>query len=115
MLKVYINSLKHNQELLIYNHLASSPANNSDELGFHNIRQCQGTFQIKGPSGDHSVLVMEPLGMSLKTFQEMQKEGIFHKELVARALDQVFLGLNLLHEAEVTHTGTFNHATFWFF
>ncbi|CEJ91859.1 Putative Protein kinase [[Torrubiella] hemipterigena] len=47
---------------------------------------------------------MAPLGMSLKTFQEMQNDGVFPRELVAGSLDQVLLGLNLLHEASVIHT-----------
>ncbi|KAM4054498.1 kinase [Hirsutella rhossiliensis] len=71
VLKVYINTLRHNQELEVYR---------------------------------HDVLVMKPLGMSLRTFQEMQKNTIFKQDLVSGALDQVLLGLNFLHEANVVHT-----------
>lgn len=49
------------------------------------------------------------LGMSLKTFQEIQKDGVFPQELVASALDQVLLCLNLLHKASVIHTSMFIH------
>lgn len=107
VLKVYINTLQHNQELCVYNHLANASSNTSNELGFENVRQSHESFQISGPVGDHNVLVLTPLGMSLKTFQDMQKEGVFPRELVAGALDQVLLGLNLLHEADVIHTGMF--------
>ncbi|OAR01715.1 hypothetical protein LLEC1_03256 [Akanthomyces lecanii] len=101
VLKVYINSLKHNQELCVCNHLASAPSNTPTELGFENIRQSHECFQISGPAGKHDVLVMTPLGMSLKAFQDMQKEGVFPREFVAGALDQVLLGLSLLHEANL--------------
>lgn len=111
MLKVYLNTLQHNQELQVYQHLASAPSNTPDELGFENVRQCRETFIINGPMGTHNVLVMDPLGMSLKAFQELQKEGVFPRELVAGALDQVLLGLNLLHEAGVIHTGTFSSSS----
>ncbi|KAM3548557.1 hypothetical protein MY1884_009129 [Beauveria asiatica] len=106
-LKVYIHTLQHNQELRVYHHLASAPSNIPSELGFENVRQSQEFFQISGPAGKHTVLVMKPLGMSLKTFQDMQKKGVFPREFVAGALDQVLLGLNLLHEADVVHTGMF--------
>jgi hypothetical protein len=48
---------------------------------------------------------MTPLGMSLRTLQEMQNGGIFDQNLVIGALDQVLMGLNWLHEANVIHTG----------
>ncbi|PMB65063.1 putative serine/threonine-protein kinase clkA [Beauveria bassiana] len=35
----------------------------------------------------------------------MQKERVFPRELVAGALEQVFLGMNILHESDVIHTG----------
>ncbi|KAM3543416.1 hypothetical protein ARSEF1564_003657 [Beauveria bassiana] len=34
----------------------------------------------------------------------MQKERVFPRELVAGALEQVFLGMNILHESDVIHT-----------
>lgn len=48
---------------------------------------------------------MIPLGMSLKTMQERQPTRVFEKLLVTSALDQVLVGLDYLHEAEVVHTG----------
>ncbi|KGQ04837.1 Serine/threonine-protein kinase SRPK [Beauveria bassiana D1-5] len=104
VLKVYINTLQHNQELLVYNYLAKAPSNNPNQLGFAHVRQSHEAFQIDGPAGKHDVLVMTPLGMSLKTFQNMQKERVFPRELIAGALEQVFLGMNILHESDVIHT-----------
>ncbi|KAF4438882.1 hypothetical protein F53441_12703 [Fusarium austroafricanum] len=63
------------------------------------------SFKLKGPNGEHDVFVMTPLGMGLRTLQEMQKDDIFQQSLVIGALGQVLLGLNFFHEADVVHTG----------
>ncbi|KID69520.1 protein kinase-like protein, partial [Metarhizium hybridum] len=47
---------------------------------------------------------MKPLGMSMRTLQNMQKKKTFHQDIVARAVEQVLLGINFLHEANVIHT-----------
>ncbi|PNP79503.1 hypothetical protein FNYG_07119 [Fusarium nygamai] len=47
---------------------------------------------------------MPPLGMSLRTLQELQKDNVFYQTLVKSALDQTLLGLNYLHDADVIHT-----------
>ncbi|KAK2601853.1 hypothetical protein QQS21_004636 [Conoideocrella luteorostrata] len=47
---------------------------------------------------------MPPLGMSLRTLQELQKDHVFQQGLVTTALDQTLLGLNYLHDASVIHT-----------
>ena len=46
---------------------------------------------------------MTPLGMSLRYLQEMKQDGVFQKNLVTTAVDQVLLGLDFLHEANVVH------------
>lgn len=73
--------------------------------GQEHVRRLEDAFQLKGPNGEHDVFVMTPLGMSLRSLQEMQKDDIFQKNLVMSALDQVLLGLAFLHEANVVHTG----------
>lgn len=45
--------------------------------------------------------------MSLRTLQDMQENGIFQQALVVGALDQVLIGLDFLHEANVIHTGKY--------
>ncbi|KNB07955.1 serine/threonine protein kinase [Fusarium oxysporum f. sp. lycopersici 4287] len=47
---------------------------------------------------------MPPLGMSLRTLQELQQGNVFQQTLVTSALDQTLLGLNYLHDADVIHT-----------
>lgn len=51
---------------------------------------------------------MPPLGMSLRTLQELQQGNVFQQTLVTSALDQTLLGLNYLHDADVIHTGKLN-------
>ncbi|PNY27627.1 SRSF protein kinase 3, partial [Tolypocladium capitatum] len=102
VLKVHINTLKHNQELKVYRHLAGI---NTEHPGREYVRRVEDSFKLKGPNGEHDVFVMMPLGMSLRTLQEMQKDDVLQQNLVVRALDQVLLGLNFLHEADVIHTG----------
>lgn len=105
--KVYINTLKHNQELKVYKHLASVTPDLREEPGGEHVRQMKDVFQLKGPNGIHDVLIMKPLGMSLRTFQEMQTENVFKRDFVSAALGQVLLGLHFIHEANVVHTGKF--------
>jgi serine/threonine-protein kinase SRPK3 len=104
VLKVHVNTLKHNQELDVYRHLAGVT---EEHPGRGYIRQLKDSFTLKSHNGEHDVFVMKPLGMSLKTLQEMQKGGTFQQILVVSALNQVLLGLNFLHEADVIHTGKY--------
>ncbi|CAF3501356.1 unnamed protein product [Fusarium graminearum] len=101
VLKVHISTLKHNQELLVSKHLSDV---NFDHAGKKHVRQFQQTFKLNGPHGEHDVFVMRPLGMSLRTLQELQKDKVFQKDLVIGALDQTLLGLDYLHDANVIHT-----------
>ncbi|MCJ1402269.1 hypothetical protein MMC11_005489 [Xylographa trunciseda] len=100
-LKVHVNTLKHNQELEVYRHLAGVTMEHS---GREYIRRLEDSFKLKSRHGEHDVFVMTPLGMSLRTLQEMQEYGIFQQTLVVGALNQVLTGLNFLHEADVIHT-----------
>lgn len=102
MLKVHVNTLKHNQELEVFRHLAGV---STEHLGKQHIRQLEDSFQLKGPNGEHDVFVMTPLGMSFRTLQEIQKNRLFPQTLVVMALDQVLSGLDFLHQSDVIHTG----------
>ncbi|RDA82551.1 hypothetical protein CP532_0938 [Ophiocordyceps camponoti-leonardi (nom. inval.)] len=104
VLKVHIHTLKENQELKVYRHLASTASSLDDHPGRQNVRQLKDSFKLQGPHGEHDVFILTPLGMSLMTFQGMQKGAVFQQVLVQKALDQVLLGLNFLHDADVIHT-----------
>ncbi|UNI16933.1 hypothetical protein JDV02_003315 [Purpureocillium takamizusanense] len=102
VLKVHIHTLKENQEIKVYRHIAG--ASLGDHPGREYVRRFEDSFKLKGPCGEHDVLVMVPLGMSLRTLQEMQKDAVFQQDLVLRAMDQVLLGLEYLHEVDAIHT-----------
>ncbi|KAK9444484.1 Protein kinase-like protein [Metarhizium brunneum] len=108
VLKVHINSLKYNHELAVYRHLAH---HTEDHPGRNHVRQFHDSFTLNGPNGNHEVFVMEPLGMSLRSLQGIQRHGAFPEQLVIGALAQVFLALDFLHEAGVIHTGAYSEAS----
>ncbi|AEO63734.1 uncharacterized protein THITE_2147851 [Thermothielavioides terrestris NRRL 8126] len=103
-LKVHINSLRHNQERVVFHHLASVTTVTPGHPGKRHVRELHDSFTLTGPHGDHEVFVMAPLGMSLRTMQQRQPTRVFMKMLVTPAIDQVLVGLDYLHEAEVVHT-----------
>lgn len=102
MIKAHVNTLKHNQEFEVFKHLASITAEHSGRL---HVRQLEDSFKMKSCNGEHDFFVLAPLGMSMRTLQELHEDGIFAQSVVEGALDQVLFGLNFLHEADVIHTG----------
>lgn len=102
MIKAHVNTLVHNQELDVFKHLASITVEHSGRL---HVRQLEDSFKMKSRNGEHDFFVMTPLGMSMRSLQELQKGRIFAQSVVKGALDQVLFGLNFLHEADVIHTG----------
>jgi len=70
----------------MYKHLAGVTIEHSGRLY---VRRLEDSFKIKSSNGEHDCFVMTPLGMSLRTFQEMQPDSIFEQSLVKSALDQV--------------------------
>lgn len=106
-MKVHINAITYIHESAVYRHLAKHA---EDHPGRKHVRQFHDSFQIKGPHGDHGVFVMEPLGMSLRSLQEIQVQGVFQEQLVMGALAQIFLALDFLHESDIIHTGTLKDA-----
>ncbi|KAG7134073.1 putative transporter like protein [Verticillium longisporum] len=108
-LRVHVNDLPdHNQELQVYQHLAGANVTTDgrdEHPGLKHIRKLEDSFKIRGPHSEHEVFVMTPLGMSLRTFQEMQRDKVFPKVFVTSALKQTLFGIHFLHEANVIHTG----------
>ncbi|CAK7205339.1 hypothetical protein SEUCBS139899_008109 [Sporothrix eucalyptigena] len=93
VLKVHIHTAPYGHELSIFNHLKKPIQQEIDDKEEH-------------PGRDHhAVFVMEPMGMSLGTMQARSPKQLFEPMLVKSAIDQVLLGLALLHGADVAHTG----------
>ncbi|EEY22167.1 protein kinase domain-containing protein [Verticillium alfalfae VaMs.102] len=86
-LKVHVNDLPdHNQELRVYQHLAGANVTTDgvdEHPGLKHIRTLEDSFKIQGP---HGVFIMTPLGMGLRTFQDMQQDKVFPKVFVTSAL-----------------------------
>jgi serine/threonine-protein kinase SRPK3 len=75
-----------------------------EHSGREYIRRLEGSFKLKSRSGsEYNVFIIMPLGISLRTLQEIQKNGILQQTVVVVALDQVLSGLKLLHKADVIH------------
>ncbi|KAI0970831.1 kinase-like protein [Xylaria arbuscula] len=102
-LKVHINTLQYNQELEVYRHLASVPADEYINAQQY-VRRLEPSFKLNGPHGVHDVFVMTPLKMSLQSFLGARKGKKFHPDFVKAALSQVLTGLLYLHDVEVIHT-----------
>ena len=89
-------------ELHVYHHLDDVA---SEHPGRKHVRACEDRFTLKGPSGEHQVLVMTPLGLSLRRLQDQQEKGVFEVMLVSRAVSQILLGLDFLPASDVIHAG----------
>ncbi|KAI3339393.1 kinase-like protein [Ustulina deusta] len=101
--KVHINTLKHNQELEIYRHLANTPRDRELAKAKEYIRQLKELFKLKGPYGDHDVFVMTPLALSLLHFLGARQGQPFHSDFVKQALSQILYGLVYLYDMNVVH------------
>ncbi|KAI0859843.1 kinase-like protein [Xylaria cubensis] len=102
--KVHIYTMKHNQELEIYRHLANTPCDPEFAKAKQYIRQLKEWFKLKGPHGDHDVFVMTPLALSLSHFLGARRGQPFHSDFVKQALSQILYGLVYLHDMNVVHT-----------
>ncbi|KAH8585940.1 kinase-like domain-containing protein [Bisporella sp. PMI_857] len=80
ILKVHVNTLKRNEELEVYRHLAGA---RTEHPGREYIRQLEDSFKLKAL---------------------MANTIVFQQTLVASALNQILIGLNFIHEATVIHT-----------
>ncbi|CAK7231227.1 hypothetical protein SEUCBS140593_007854 [Sporothrix eucalyptigena] len=109
VLKVHIHTAPYGHELSIFYHLKKPIQQEIDDKEEHpgrdHVRKLEDFFLVDGPHGEHAVFVMEPMGMSLGTMQARSPKQLFEPMLVKSAIDQVLLGLALLHGADVAHTG----------
>ena len=73
---MHVNTLVHNQELDVYKRITATVV---EHTGQQFVRQLEGSFKLDGPYGRHDVFVLTPLGMSLRTLQEMQESNVFQQ------------------------------------
>lgn len=70
------------------------------------VRMLEDSFKLQGPHGLHEVFVLPPLGLSLRSFQDLMPAHIFAQPIVVIALQRVLAALDFLHgPANLTHTG----------
>jgi serine/threonine-protein kinase SRPK3 len=102
-LKVHVNTLTSNRELEVYQYLNRVE---SDHPGREMIRMLEDSFKLQGPYGTHDTFVLPPLGLSLRTFQDMMPSHVFAQSIVVIALQRVLVALDFLHgPVNLTHTG----------
>lgn len=77
----------------------------SEHPGLERIRVALDDFEIEGPSGPHQCLVYTPLGMNFTEFRNRIPNQAFPADLLQQSLLMILLGLDLLHQAGVVHTG----------
>lgn len=106
-LKVHINTLRHNRELEIYQHLNSPTLKQSNHGGKEHLRELYDYFRVDGPHGTHDVLVLRPLGASIRDIQKIFPDCVFDYQSVPDMLLQILPTIHFLHtEAGITHSGS---------
>ncbi len=103
VLKVYINCLPENRELLTYQHLNKTKL---EHVGRNHVRKFHESFEIDGPYGKHICLVLQPMGVSLAMIQKVYPDGICPPLSVRWDFRYLLEGLRFLHDAHIIHTGT---------
>ncbi|KAI5276006.1 protein kinase [Aureobasidium subglaciale] len=73
--------------------------------GLEKIRVALDDFEVEGPSGSYQCLIYTALGMNYIEFRNRIPGQAFSAELLQQSLLMVLLGLDLLHQAGVLHTG----------
>ncbi|KAJ0416883.1 kinase-like domain-containing protein [Aspergillus carlsbadensis] len=103
-LKIYVHTSLVHRELPLYHHIAGH-VGDSSHPGRRNIRSLLDSFEIKGPDGNHLVLVFDPAQMSLRDMKVVFFPDGFHEDFVRGAVIELLKGLDFLHtQAEIVHT-----------
>ncbi|WEW61826.1 hypothetical protein PRK78_007322 [Emydomyces testavorans] len=101
-LKVYLSGLDRDNELKVYNCLNMI---DSDHPGKAFIRKLLGSFQLKGPHGNHLCLVHEPLGLNLDQVLDFYPKRKLPLEILKSSLRQILVAVNFLNvQAGIIHT-----------
>ncbi|GIZ36572.1 hypothetical protein CKM354_000004200 [Cercospora kikuchii] len=89
-------------ELAAYQHLSSLTTEN---VGALVIRQLLDSFTIKANSNEYQCMIHEPLGMSVKTLQQLMPNQLLSEDALKAVLKYLLLALDCLHsEARMIHT-----------
>lgn len=104
-LKVYIRTSDEIRELVIHKHISKI---RSDHAGKQDVRSVLDAFEVFSPDGyQHTCLIHEPLGTSLRELMEILPDRSLPEELLKTALRHILIALDFLHaEAHVIHTGS---------
>ncbi|KAI5203990.1 protein kinase [Aureobasidium subglaciale] len=108
-LKICITGRATTNELAISQHIRGLEA---EHPGLERIRVAIDDFEIEGPSGNHQCLVYAPLGMNYTEFRNRMPGQILPKRLLQQSLLMILLGVDLLHQAGVVHTGVTDMSAF---
>jgi hypothetical protein len=107
-LKICILGQHQSQELALSRHIKSIDCDAEKHPGMARMRVTLDDFRIQGPHGAHQCLVFPPLGGTLAYLRNLFQDGALEKTLLQKCMAMVILGLDVLHQAGVVHTGTVN-------
>ena len=93
------------QEVEVAHHLQSL---DSDLDGLQCLRIPLDDFKIFSPSGTHTVMVFTPLDLTWNQIRKQCQGGSIPKVQVQMGLYMILCGLDILHQAGITHTGRGN-------
>ncbi|KAJ5934499.1 protein kinase domain protein [Penicillium verhagenii] len=92
-----------NREFKSYEHLAKI---NSAHPGQSLLRELYNSFELRGYTGNHRCLVLQPMHMTLLETMNLNPKP-FDLLLLKMMVRRLLLALDYLHtEANITHTGT---------
>lgn len=97
------------RELATTRHLNALPFNGPGAAGDF-LRLVLDNFEVPGPGGTHTFMLFKPLGPSLAThLHRFQSVNLtFDPTLLRLFMYPILVGLDLLHQAEVVHTGLYH-------
>ncbi|PIA99024.1 putative serine/threonine-protein kinase sky1 [Cercospora beticola] len=94
------------RELAAYQYLESLT---TEHVGALVIRQLLDSFTIKANGTEYRCMIHEPLGMSVKTLQQLMPDQLLSEDALKAVLKYLLLALDCLHtEAKMIHTGNMN-------
>ncbi|KAK7398405.1 hypothetical protein QQX98_012223 [Neonectria punicea] len=82
-----------------------SQVNEADHPGKHFLRLIVDDFTVNGPHGPHRCFIYKALGMNMTDFRNKFPEKTINKDVLVKTYHVLLIGLDLLHQAGVVHTG----------